>query len=85
MARKKRAFLSDNSSEDESDENDYEEEELGDADAQAERELHEDPYQQRKRRRLDNRGNEDTTYGMFGEDVVEGPIYRRAAPRRKAK
>jgi tuftelin-interacting protein 11 len=84
MGRKKRAFISDDSSSNDSEDNDYEEQEL-DGDGDAERELHEDPYQQRKRRRLNGRGKDDATYGIFGDDDDDGPSYKRATPKRKAK
>jgi tuftelin-interacting protein 11 len=86
MGRKKRSFLSDDSSSNDSDnDGDYEEQELNNDDAD-ERALFEDPYQQRKRRRLNGKsGRDDALYGVFGEDEDEGPIYRRAAPKRKTK
>ncbi len=85
MGRKKRAFISDDSSSNDSEDNDYEEQELNNEDADAARQLHEDPYQQRKRRRLNGKGKEDATYGVFGEEDDEGPNYRRAGPKRKVK
>ncbi|KAG8825289.1 hypothetical protein FRC17_008746 [Serendipita sp. 399] len=84
MGRKKRAYLSDDSSSANSEEDEYEERELQ-GDEAAERDLFEDPYQQRKRRRLDKRSKDDAVYGVFGEDDDEGPVYRRAGLKKKAR
>ena len=81
MGRRKREFMSDDDSSENSAEDDYEERELH-GEEQAERALFEDPYQQRKRRRLNKTGKDDATYGVFGEDDEEQPRY---APKRKAK
>jgi tuftelin-interacting protein 11 len=90
MGRKKRVYLSDDDSSEvsEGDEEGYEERNPygNDADENAERELFEDPYQRRqsKRRRLNKK--DDATYGVFGEDDDDGPVYaREKAGRRKAR
>ena len=85
MAHKKRALISDGSSSGDSEDNDYEEQEINNEDGDAERELHEDPYQQRKRRRLNGRGKDDATYGIFGDDDDDERPYKRAGPKRKTK
>lgn len=62
---------------------DYDGEEELNGDERAERELFENPYQQRKRRRLN--GRDDATYGIFAEEEGDTPRYARAGPRRRAK
>ena len=52
-------------------------------DERAERELFENPYQQRERRPLN--GRDDATYGIFAEDEEDGPRYARAGPKNRAK
>ncbi|KAG8780652.1 hypothetical protein FRC15_009352 [Serendipita sp. 397] len=84
MGRKKRAYVSDDSSSNNSEGDEYEEQELQGEEA-AERDLFEDPYQQRKRRRLDRNFKDDATYGVFGEDDDDGPIYRRAGLKKKVR
>lgn len=84
MTRRKRAVFSDDSSSANSEDDAYEEFEVGDKDAQDERELYEDPYRQRKRRRLGQRAKDDATYGVFGEDD-DSLLYKRAATTRKAR
>lgn len=88
MGRKKRAYLSDDDSSEasEGDDEGYEEQNpFGniDADESAERTLFEDPYQlrQRKRRRLNRK--DDATYGIFGEDDDDGPVYAKEKVGRK--
>ena len=84
MGRRKRATIEDDmdSSEDSAQE-DYDGEEELNGDERAERELFENPYQQRKRRRLN--GRDDATYGIFAEEESDAPRYARAGPRRRAK
>ena len=62
---------------------DYNGEEELNGDERAERELFENPYQQRKRRRLN--GKDDATYGIFAEEEGDAPHYARARPKGRAK
>ena len=62
---------------------DYNEQEELNGDERAERELFENPYQQRKRRRLN--GRDSATYGIFAEEEEERPRYARAGPKGRAK
>ena len=83
MARRKRQFLEDedsDSSVSNADEPDFDD---NDPDARAERELFENPYK-RKRRRKD--AKEDAIYGVFGsDDDVEDPQVERRRTKSRAK
>lgn len=67
MGRRKRAYLDDDIS-DSSNGSDNEDQQLGDnddPDLRAERELFQDPYQRKRRRR---NGKDDAIYGVLGDD-----------------
>jgi tuftelin-interacting protein 11 len=84
MGRRKRATIEDDmDSSDDSAQEGYDDQEELDADERAERELFENPYQQRKRRRLN--GKDDATYGIFAEEEDGEPRYARAGPKKRAK
>ena len=84
MGRRKRATIEDDmDSSDESAQENYDGQEELNGDERAERELFENPYQQRKRRRLN--GKHDATYGIFAEEEEDAPRYARAGPKRRAK
>ena len=84
MGRRQRATIEDDmDSSDDSAQEDYDGEEELNGDERAERELFENPYQQRKRRRLN--GRDDATYGVFAEEEDDAPRYARAGPKRRAK
>lgn len=84
MGRRKRAIIEDDmDSSDDSAQEDYDGQEELDGDARAERDLFENPYQQRKRRRLN--GKDDATYGIFAKEEEDVPRYARAGPKKRAK
>jgi hypothetical protein len=77
MGRRKRATIEDDmDSSGDSTQGDYDGEEELNGDERAERALFENPYQQRKRRRLNRK--DDATYGIFGEEEEDRPRYARA-------
>jgi tuftelin-interacting protein 11 len=77
MGRRKRATIEDDiDSSGDSAQDDYDGEQELDGDERAERALFENPYQQRKRRRLN--GKDDATYGVFAEEEDDPPRYARA-------
>ncbi|KAI0642293.1 GC-rich sequence DNA-binding factor-like protein-domain-containing protein [Trametes meyenii] len=83
MARRKREILDDDDdSSSGSDVNDNFDFDDNDPDARAERELFENPYKRKRRRK---NGKEDAIYGVFGSDDEDEPLDRsRAKGRTKA-
>lgn len=82
MARRKRAFLEDDldsseASQDSADEQGFD----NNPHARAERNLFEDPYQHKKRRRVN--GSQDATYGVFADDYEDEGFGRRASNNEK--
>ncbi|KAL1941290.1 hypothetical protein VTO73DRAFT_7502 [Trametes versicolor] len=83
MARRKRPFLEDDDSSSASDDDDnHDFDDNNDPDALAERELFENPYKRKRRRK---NGKEDAIYGVFGSDEEDAtPEKPRGKARTKA-
>ncbi|KAH9851914.1 TFP11-domain-containing protein [Lenzites betulinus] len=82
MARRKRHFLEDDDdSSSASDVDDVDLNDNGDPDARAERELFENPYGRKRRRK---NGKEDAIYGVFGSEDEEAPAEKPRKSRAKA-